>query len=349
MKTFGEFARYQLKLLEKSQKELAKGLGVSPAYISQILTGRKNPPDLGRYRNRKQLRFWAEFLEVAEEELLDYVRFELHGVSPRPSPRFRNMRRLLLGRLSDRDSALEEDIRALELHPAENMIILELVQLFFILQDIQEAEGAYTRVRFREVCFRQRGNKEFVEGVLVSFFGGHPFFWEWDSEAALVRIHTDSDEILDAMGRINRLLGKGRGSDPRAGKVPLVGHVSAGDGFEFTDGGYPVGEGFDHVDLPPGVSPSLAERLYCVRIRGDSLKEFISEGAVLFIKPESWEEIRDGDLVIFKDRREMKAFVKKVEFSGDSLILKSMNPMYGNKVIAKTDLCLLERVMSIVF
>jgi phage repressor protein C with HTH and peptisase S24 domain len=127
----------------------------------------------------------------------------------------------------------------------------------------------------------------------------------------------------------------------------MVGHVSAGSGFEYTDGGYPPGEGFEQVELPPGVNPALADRLYCVRIRGDSLREFISEGALLFIKPESWEEIRDGDLVIFKDRLEKRAFVKKVEFSGESLILKSMNSQYRNIVCTRSELCLLERVISI--
>ena len=150
------------------------------------------------------------------------------------------------------------------------------------------------------------------------------------------------------MERIMALAGSSPGFTVKS-TVPLVGHVSAGEGFTFTDGGYPVGEGFEEVEIPPGVDPRIAERLYCVRVRGDSLREFINEGAVLFIKPESWEEIRDGDLVIFKDRRESRAFVKKVEFSGSSLILKSMNPMYKNIVMSKSDLVLLERVLSVVF
>ena len=40
MKTFGDFAKERIKGLAKSQKDLAQKLNVSPAYISQILTGK---------------------------------------------------------------------------------------------------------------------------------------------------------------------------------------------------------------------------------------------------------------------------------------------------------------------
>ena len=86
-----------------------------------------------------------------------------------------------------------------------------------------------------------------------------------------------------------------------------------------------------------------------MRVRGDSLRELFGDGALLFIKPESWEEIKDGDLVIFKHRNDSKAFVKKVEFAGENLILKSKNPLYKDIVLHKNDLMLLERVMSVVF
>jgi len=131
--------------------------------------------------------------------------------------------------------------------------------------------------------------------------------------------------------------------------VPVVGQVSAGRGFEYTDGDFTLGEGLDQVEIPPGVDPFLAQTLYCVKVRGDSLREFFGDGALLFIKPESWEEIRDGDLVIFKDRKGGRGFVKKVEFAGDNLILKSMNPLYKNTVLSRTDLVFLERVIALRF
>lgn len=348
MKTFGAYARERIKRLGVSQKALANQLGVSPAYISQIFTGKKNPPDLGKSRNRAQLKIWSEFLAVNEDDILDLIRFQLHRVPLKPGAKFDRMRALLLGRLAGRHKSLAEEIRSLELHPAENLAIEAMVQIYLMLQEEVDEDRAYGRTRFKELCRRARTDKEFVEGSLTGFFETRSFSWSWDSERSDVQFRFESEEIQQAMLRIEEVLE----DEPRLAfrrTVPVVGHVSAGEGFEFTDGGYPPGEGFEQVEMPPGVDPALAPMLYCVRIRGNSLKEFINEGARLFVKPESWEEIRDGDLVIFKDRSELRAFVKKVEFSGENLILKSMNPLYKNIVLKKSDLILLERVIAIVF
>jgi SOS-response transcriptional repressor LexA len=347
MKTFGSFAKERIRRLGKSQKALAAHLGVSPAYVSQVFTGKKNPPDLGRPRNRTQLRTWAEFLAASEDEILDLVRYELHRVPLRPTPKFRNMREFLLERLRSRDRSLPEEVRSMELHPAENRIIHAMVQIYLILQEEPHESRAHSPARFKELCTHVRSNREFIEGELVRFFQDHPFSWTWDPDADDVRFFSQADRIREARESIDGLLAEGAGVI-YARTIPVVGHVSAGMGFEFTDGGFAVGEGFEQVEVPPGVDPALAQRLYCVRVRGDSLREFFSDGTLLFIKPESWEEVKDGDLVIFKDRLDGRAFVKKVEFAGENLILKSMNPMYKNIVLAKNELMLLERVMAIV-
>jgi phage repressor protein C with HTH and peptisase S24 domain len=189
-------------------------------------------------------------------------------------------------------------------------------------------------------------DREFVEAELWEFYRNEDFLWHWDEELGDALIRPVSSRIREAFARLARVFDH----EPSGlnWTIPVVGHVSAGEGFAYTDGGFGAGEGFDHVDVPPGVDSAVAKNLYCVRVRGDSLREFFGDGALLFIKPESWEEIRDGDLVIFKDRKDKKAFVKKVEFSGENLILKSMNSMYKNMVVHKQEVILLERVMAIV-
>jgi SOS-response transcriptional repressor LexA len=348
MKTFGIFARERIRRLGRSQKALAAQLGVSPAYVSQVFTGKKNPPDLGRVRNRAQLKTWAEFLSASEEEILDLVRYELHRVPPRPTPKFSKMRELLLNRVNAQGKGLADEVRSMELHPAENRVIHAMVQIYLILQSEPHEARAYSATRFREFCSRVRSNREFIEEELVQFFLHQPFSWTWDSEADDVRFFSEAAQIRDAMDKIAQFLSASSGLT-YARTVPVVGHVSAGEGFEFTDGGFEVGEGFEQVELPPGVDPALAQSLYCVKVRGDSLREFFGDGTLLFIKPESWEEVKDGDLVILKDRSDGRAFVKKVEFVGENLILKSMNPLYKNIVLGKRELMLLERVMAIVF
>ncbi len=348
MKTFGEYAKERVRRLGRNQKALAENLGVSPAYISQIFTGKKNPPDLSRPRNKLQLRVWASFLDASDEEILDLIRFELHRVPPRPAARYPRMRALLLSALSGSEGALNTEIRSMELHPAESLAVQAMVQIYLILHEEISEDRAYGMARLREFGTRARADRQFIEGELAGFFEEMRFSWGWEPEGNDVRFASGSAELRQAIERLADLSGRGAGFFFRR-TVPVVGHVSAGEGFEFTDGGYPVGEGFEHVELPPGVDPRVAERLYCVRVRGQSLREFINEGALLFIRPESWEEIRDGDLVIFKDSEEKRAFVKKVEFAGANLILKSMNPMYKNIVLGRSDLVLLERVMAVLF
>jgi SOS-response transcriptional repressor LexA/transcriptional regulator with XRE-family HTH domain len=347
MRTFGGFAKERMERLDKSQKALAEQLGVSPAYVSQILTGKKNPPDLGKPRNRAQLKVWCRFLEAPEDEILGLVRFELHRVPLRPSPKFPGMRDLLLRRFGSKDKGVVEEVRSLELHPAENLAVQAMAQMYLALQQDSASGSAYGPARFKDFCCRAKANKEFVEGELVRFFRDHAFSWFWDNDLNDVQFCSESEDIRQAIDKVREILGENPGLTYHR-TVPVVAHVSAGEGFAYTDGGFPPGEGFEQVDFPPGVDPALAQKLYCVRVRGDSLREFFGDGTLLFIKPESWEEIKDGDLVIFKDRADRRAFVKKVEFSGENLILKSMNPLYRNIVLRKMELILLERVMAIV-
>ncbi len=348
MANFGEYAKLRIRQLGKSQKDLAELLRVSPAYVSQILNGKKNPPDLGRPKYRSDLTKWCGFLDAPEDEVLDLIRYELHSVPPPPSPTFQRMRELLVQRLKSTQKGLMPEIRAMRLHPAENRAIHAMTQIYLALQVDEGAGVAYGTARFKNLCDRARTNKEFVERELVEFFKQRGFSWSWDAEANDVRFVCESSELRRALDRVRRILHDIPGHRYLR-TVPVVGHVSAGIGFQYTDGGFTAGDGFEQVELPLGVDPAMAQALYCVRVRGDSLQEFFGDGTLLFIKPESWEEIRDGDLVIFKNRRDSKAFVKKVEFSGDNLILRSMNPLYKNIVLPKSDLMLLERVMALVF
>ncbi|MBW2086423.1 MAG: helix-turn-helix transcriptional regulator [Deltaproteobacteria bacterium] len=128
--------------------------------------------------------------------------------------------------------------------------------------------------------------------------------------------------------------------------VPVISHVSAGEPFQWTDGGFEAGDGLEKVELPPGIDPKLAEKIYAVRVRGDSMFPYLKDGATLFVKPESREEVRHGDYVIFKDQ-DYNAWVKMVLFRNDQIILRSLNPDYGDMVKDEDELILLEKVISI--
>jgi len=130
--------------------------------------------------------------------------------------------------------------------------------------------------------------------------------------------------------------------------VPMISYVSAGEPFQWTDGGYEAGSGLEMLEMPPGINPELVEKIYAVRVRGDSMAPFLKEGATLFVKPESRDEVRHGDYVIFKDQ-EYNAWVKMLFFHEDKLILRSLNANYPDMVKTRNELVLLEKVIAVTF
>src|SRR3954449_949247 len=82
---------------------------------------------------------------------------------------------------------------------------------------------------------------------------------------------------------------------PRAVQsVPLLGFAQAGAGGFFTDGGFPVGKGWDEVGLP-SVND---EHAYALEIAGDSMKPAYRDGDVIVVSPGS--PVRRGDRVVVK-------------------------------------------------
>jgi len=348
VKTFAAYVKQRARHLGKTQKMLAHELKVSPAYVSQLLTGKKQPPDFGRPRNKAQLIVWSASLQVSESDILNIVRHELHKVPLRPIPRFPSMRVLLVERLKKNQKRLVDEIELLELHPAETRVIDLIVKVYLFTHEEIYDSRAYGPIRFKTLAAQAKANRDFIENALVDYLTDKSFVWGWDPEANEVHLDFMSSELQEAIRAVEALISHpARQIDEIS--IPLVGHVSAGEGFEFTDGGYTVGEGFEQVPMPPGCDRAIAKDLYCVRVRGDSLGEFFGDGTLLFVKPESWEEIREGDLVIFKDRSTGKAFVKKIHFAGDQLLLRSMSPYYRSITMKRTDLMLLERVVAVVF
>ena len=133
-------------------------------------------------------------------------------------------------------------------------------------------------------------------------------------------------------------------------RIPVISYVSAGVPFQWTDQGFPPGAGMDYIvmdrTLLPGVHPDEAESCYAVKVRGDSMSPFLRDGDVLVARPGSWAQVRNWDLVIYKDT-DYNAWVKLVEFQGDDLILHSMSPMYPPMRRPKKETVLLDRVIVV--
>src|SRR3954470_13641158 len=78
--------------------------------------------------------------------------------------------------------------------------------------------------------------------------------------------------------------------------VPLLGFAQAGAGGYFTDGGFPVGKGWDEVGLP-SVND---EHVYALEISGDSMRPAYRDGDIIVVSPGA--QIRKGDRVVVKTR-----------------------------------------------
>lgn len=90
------------------------------------------------------------------------------------------------------------------------------------------------------------------------------------------------------------LLTNKRGQPPKLRQIPLLGFARAGKGGYFDDSGFPVGNGWEEVDVP-GVTDTTA---YALEITGDSMLPVYREGDRIIVSPSA--TIRKGDRVVVK-------------------------------------------------
>lgn len=117
----------------------------------------------------------------------------------------------------------------------------------------------------------------------------------WPSTESLAKIIEATNSTLD---EFMSLLGsapeeKAKRPRPRA-SVPLLGFAQAGTGGFFDDAGFPVGHGFDLIEIPGG----LEDGAYALKVQGDSMLPLYRDGDVLVVRPEA--SVRKGDRVVVK-------------------------------------------------
>ena len=104
--------------------------------------------------------------------------------------------------------------------------------------------------------------------------------------------------------------------------IPLIGLAQGGVGGFFDDGGFPAGEGWDHIAPPT----SISDTAYALEVCGDSMLPLYREGDIIIVDPSA--KIHIGDRVVAKTR-EGEVLAKILEQSTSSIIrLKSANADY---------------------
>src|SRR4051794_4947043 len=121
--------------------------------------------------------------------------------------------------------------------------------------------------------------------------------------------------------------------------VPLLCFAEAGAGGYFTDGGFPVGKGWDEVGLP-SVND---EHAYALEISGDSMRPTYRDGDVIVVSPGA--QIRKGDRVVVKTK-EGEVMVKELKRrTSRTLELQSLNPNHVDRVLAASDIEWIARIV----
>lgn len=127
---------------------------------------------------------------------------------------------------------------------------------------------------------------------------------------------------------------------PRPRGVPLIGLAQAGEAGFFDDGGFPVGEGWDEVELP---SAGGREGLYALEISGDSMAPLYRVGDRIVVDPAT--EPRRGDRVVLKTR-DGEVMAKEVaRLTAAKVELRSLNPDYPDRTLDRKDVLWMARII----
>jgi phage repressor protein C with HTH and peptisase S24 domain len=113
----------------------------------------------------------------------------------------------------------------------------------------------------------------------------------WPTMESISRVLNASGASVDEF--MDLLSGK-KGSMPKMRSLPLLGFAKAGKGGFFDDSGYPVGQGWDEVEVP-GVTDKTA---YALEITGNSMEPVYREGDHIIVSPST--NVRKGDRVVVR-------------------------------------------------
>lgn len=152
----------------------------------------------------------------------------------------------------------------------------------------------------------------------------------WPSTESLAKIiaatHSSMAEFMELM------------APKSARSVPLVGFAQAGAGGYFDDAGFPVGHGFDLIELPGGEEGSIA-----LKVQGDSMLPVYRDGDVLIVRQDN--NARVGDRVVVRTSGgEVMAKVLEKRSAG-RIELRSLNPEHPGRTLATGEVEWIARIV----
>jgi phage repressor protein C with HTH and peptisase S24 domain len=149
--------------------------------------------------------------------------------------------------------------------------------------------------------------------------------------------------LLEAAGasveEFSDLLTGRKGQPPKRKQIPLLGLARAGKGGFFDDSGFPLGNGWDEIDVP-GVTDATA---YALEITGDSMLPVYREGDTIIVSPGA--TLRKGDRVVVKttDGQVMAKVMQRQ--TAKNVELASFNKDHDTKTLDMKDVDWIARII----
>jgi phage repressor protein C with HTH and peptisase S24 domain len=161
----------------------------------------------------------------------------------------------------------------------------------------------------------------------------------WPSTESLAKImEATGSSLVELIMLIEERPASQIGDRPGA-SVPLLGFAQAGAGGFFTDAGFPVGHGWEEIDLPAGAG----EGSYALQVQGDSMLPLYRDGDILIVEPSA--TIRKGDRVVVKTSGgEVMAKVLAAR-SATAVELVSLNREHPDRTIPAAEIEWLARIV----
>jgi phage repressor protein C with HTH and peptisase S24 domain len=158
----------------------------------------------------------------------------------------------------------------------------------------------------------------------------------WPTTESLAHLLEASGASLE---EFTDLLTGRKGQPPKRKQIPLLGLARAGKGGYFDDSGFPVGNGWDEIDVP-GVTDTAA---YALEITGDSMLPVYREGDTIIVSPGA--TLRKGDRVVVKttDGQVMAKIMQRQ--TAKSVELASFNAAHETKSLDMKDVDWMARII----
>ena len=123
--------------------------------------------------------------------------------------------------------------------------------------------------------------------------------------------------------------------------IPVIGYAQAGSKGYFDDAGYPVGDGWDHIQFP--ALDHVQSRVYSLEISGNSMEPLYRAGDRLIVAPGA--AVRRGDRVVVKTVKGEVMVKELVRQTASKIELKSINPQFADLNFSMSEISWIARVV----